>query len=80
MVQKNKNRYEWKMPLSLVFLGQSREQPQCYAPKSNYTEPFRMTPLMESTTLAKKECIRLHSPVEVSGGRIKKEKGIATNK
>lgn len=43
MVQKNPNRYEWKMPLELVFLGQSREQPQRYAPKKNYTEPFRMT-------------------------------------
>ena len=24
MVRKNPNRYEWKMPLELVFLGQSR--------------------------------------------------------
>ena len=28
MVRKNPNRYEWKMPLELLFLGQSREQPQ----------------------------------------------------
>lgn len=27
MVRKNPNRYEWKMPLELVFLGQSGEQP-----------------------------------------------------
>lgn len=43
MVRKNPNRYEWKMPLELVFIGQSMEQPQRYAQKDNYTEPLRMT-------------------------------------
>lgn len=37
-------------------IGQSVEQSQRYAPKSNYMEPLRMT-IMESITLAKKECI-----------------------
>lgn len=46
-------------------IGQSVEQSQRYAPKSNYMEPLRMT-IMESTTLAKKECILLTSPVEVA--------------
>ena len=64
MVRKNQNRYEWKMPLELFFLDQSREQPQRYATKENYTEPFRM---IYNIVKVFKECSRLYSPVEVSG-------------
>ena len=35
MVRKNPNRDEWKMPLELVFLGQSREQPQLLSPPNH---------------------------------------------
>ena len=40
MVQKNQNRYEWKMPLELVFLVEGRTTQNS---ESQYTTPFRMT-------------------------------------
>lgn len=51
MVQKNPNRYEWRMPLELLFLGQERYEvtrlkgegtTTTLCPKIE-TEPFRIT-------------------------------------
>lgn len=58
MVQKNPNRYEWRMPLELLFLGQERYEvtrlkgegtTTTLCPKIE-TEPFRM--------IKKKKCFR----------------------
>ncbi|EEF30661.1 conserved hypothetical protein [Ricinus communis] len=62
MVRKNQNRYEWKMPLELIFLGQEIANPCPVPGRAKGLHPYSFSP---SSPRLRKEALL------IQGGRVK---------